>query len=875
MRSALTVARVTSLLGVFLAVSVLMGIIAAGVVAPVVGAAGIAAREGVGMFERLPGDLEENPLAQQSRILAADGTVLATPAKLNRIIVESDEISQNMKDAQVAIEDERFYQHGGMDVEALARAVVKNATTDSTQGGSTLTQQYIKLALLNQAEKEGDTDALIKAQARSGIDGYIRKLRELKYAITLEERLTKDEILTGYLNLAFYGNNSYGVEAAARNYFNVKAKDLTVSQAALLAGVVRSPTNTNPVSNPEAAQARRDLVIDKMLKLGMISEKEAKKAKAEKVENMLDRTDSQRSCLNSRNPYFCEYVEQWLMTQPALGETQEERYEALTSNGLTVETTLDLELSDQLHKTLKEATPYKNDYYLASAASVVEPGTGHVLAFNQSSTFSYEESADKIQKTSVNWNVDDRFGGAGGMEIGSVAKAYTIVEAMKKGVPIEADIKIREPHKATWGNVWLDNPDNPVTSWPTDPDDIFDAAVFFRDDFAEGCTIGEDFWTVKNSGDNAMPRQMSLREASAQSVNTAFASLASQVDTCDIGDTMTAMGLHNAHGGVYGEAEPGSEHRLATSLVLGSDWASPLTVAASYATFATGGVYCPPVPVTRVTDANGKELPLEVGKCERVLDEDVAYASVELLKGVIDPKGSGYQAVLAGNRPAAGKTGTNNNSSHTWFAGVTPQLSTAVFVGNVPGAARSTEDLVDLQVGDRFIEGPLYGSSLAAPTWKKIMDWASRDMEVKDWEKPSQEMLNGKRVTIPDVVGKPVEEAQKELQKAGLTGTIQRVSSNQPEGVVAWTTPGVGSSILSSTPVTLHVSSGGYVSPAPQQPQPPTSVQPVQPVQPAPVQPQPQPTQEPAPTPDPQPTEDPSPTPAPAPPPADDGKGNG
>src|SRR5690606_22907899 len=154
----------------------------------------------------------------------------------------------------------------------------------------------------------------------------------------------------------------------------------------------------------------------------------------------------------------------------------------------------------------------------------------------------------------------------------------------------------------------------------------------------------------------AMPEEMSLRDASAQSVNTAFASLASQVGTCDIGDTMSAMGLQNARGGVYGEDPGNAESRLATSLVLGSDWASPLTVAASYATFASGGISCPPVPVTGITDASGNELTLEVGECERAIDEEIAHASIELLKGVVSPQGSGYLAVLDGERPSAGKT---------------------------------------------------------------------------------------------------------------------------------------------------------------------------------------------------------------------------
>lgn len=850
MRSALTVARVTSLLGVFLAVAMLMGVIGAGLAAPVIGAAGLAAREGVGMFERLPGDLEQNPLAQQSKILTANGKVLATPAQQNRIIVASEDISQNMKDAQVAIEDERFYQHGGMDVEALARAVVSNATSENTQGGSTLTQQYIKMALTEEAVKERDAEALKRLKSRSGMDGYIRKLRELKYAVTLEERLTKDEILVGYLNLAFYGDHVYGVEAAARHYFNVKAKDLSVAQAATLAGIVRAPSTTNPVYDIEASTARRNTVLDKMYAQDMITEKEWKKARSSEIE--LDLTDSQRSCINSSNPYFCDYVTTWLLRQPALGATYEERVEKLTTGGLTITTTLESELSKDVRKILRETTP-KNKYNIGSAATIIEPGTGKVLAFNQSSKYTFDESGDKVQQTAVNWNVDSAYGGPGGMELGSVAKAYTVVTALEKGVPIEADIDLPETHVADSDGTWIDNPDNPQT-----PDgETHPVAVFRKDDFQKGCTIGEDYWTVRNAADQNHDDEISLRKATSLSVNTAFATLASQVGTCDIIETMTRMGMHDSTGETFSPFPP--------SIVLGSDYASPMTVASSYATLAAGGIYCPPVPVTKIVDSDGKEIPLDLPGCERVLDKDVALGAVELLKGVVSPSGSGWTAILDGNRPAAGKTGTNNNSSHTWFAGFTKQLSVAVFVG-VPTGASLGADRQDLQIGDTYIDGVLYGSSLAAPTWKRIMDMASEGMPVEDWEKPSDEIINGKRVTIPSVIGLSVDEAKKQLTEAGLTASTQDVASLQPAGTVVYTTPGIGSSIRTSTPVVLHVSTGS-APPPPPAPEPreeerdrPSDPEPSEPSEPEPSEPEPEPS-------------DPPTAPAPPPPGDDDGGG--
>src|SRR5690606_23991024 len=306
-----------SLLMAFLGISVLRGLIGAGRTLPLVGATGTAAREGVGMFEKLPGDLEQNPLAQQSRIEAADGSLIATPARENRIIVPLDQIAPVMRQAQIAIEDERFYQHGGLDIRGLSRAIITNATSDSTQGGSTLTQQYVKMILKEEALRAGDAEQLRQLEARSGLEGYVRKLRELKYAVTLEQRLTKDEILEGYLNLAYYGDQTYGVEAAARHYFNVRAKDLNLVQAATLAGVVRAPGITDPVHNPEAAVERRNVVLDKMYEQGMITEKQWREARETPLE--LDVRDSQRSCMNSRHPYFCDYVTEWLLQNPALG----------------------------------------------------------------------------------------------------------------------------------------------------------------------------------------------------------------------------------------------------------------------------------------------------------------------------------------------------------------------------------------------------------------------------------------------------------------------------------------------------------------------------------------------------------------------------
>ncbi|USQ76666.1 transglycosylase domain-containing protein [Ornithinimicrobium cryptoxanthini] len=807
---ATSLARVTSLLGAFLAISVLMGLIGAGLLLPVVGASGTAAREGVGLFEELPGDLESNPLAQQSRIVAANGSLIATPAQENRIIVGLDEISPFMKQAQVAIEDERFYDHGGLDLRALSRALVSNATSESTQGGSTLTQQYVKLMLQEEARRKGDSEALKALAARSGTEGYVRKLRELKYAVTLEQRLTKDQILEGYLNLAYYGDRVYGVEAAARHYFGVKSKDLNLAEAATLAGVVRAPGRTDPVNYYDASLARRNVVLDKMYEQGMITEAEWQKARDSEIN--LEVTDSQRSCMNSAHPYFCDYVTEWLLQNPALGATRQERDTLLTTGGLTITTTLDTDLSKLIAEKTREFAPRENEYKLASAAAMVEPGTGHVLAFNQSSKYNIQESRDRFSQTSVNWSVDNRFGGSNGFQIGSVAKAFTIVTALDTGVPIEASLSIRDAVQVDENNNWA----NPEVPGSRPEGDTQPAVIFEPEDFQEGCSIGEAEWAVRNAEGANHESVITLRKATMSSVNTAFATLASQVGTCNIRDTMTAMGLHAASGEPYGSGP----YSVAPTFVLGADNASPLTVATSFATIAAGGLYCPPVPVTKIVDSAGKEIKLDLPGCEQVIDPDVAAGTAELMQEVVSLPGSGFRAVPAGDRPAAGKTGTADESKHTWFAGFTPKLSTAVWIGS-PGA-KYEGDLKDFTIGDNRVDGWFYGSKLAAVLWKELMDTALEDEPIEQFDEPSNAVLYGEDRPVPDVKGITLEEAIRTLGESGFIGEEVRTSSSLPEGTVLYTSPGAGTMMKAGKTVYVYTSTA-YVAPPPPVAPPPVN----------------------------------------------------
>ncbi|MEP7036626.1 MAG: transglycosylase domain-containing protein, partial [Actinomycetota bacterium] len=636
-------ANIISLLVAFLATSVVVGLLGAGLVMPAVGATGAAARQGVHAFDSLPGDFTQSPLSQQSRILADDGTLISTPYEENRVIVPLARIALVMRQAQIAIEDSRFYEHGGIDPLGVGRAFVSNLGGGSTQGASTLTQQYVKITLQENALSNNNKAAAQAATARS----YTRKLQELKYAITLEKNLTKNQILEGYLNLVYYGGQAYGVEAAARHFFGVSAARLNLPQAATLAGLVQAPSLTDPIKDPAKALARRNVVLDRMHELNVITDKAWRAARATKM--VTHTLPAQNSCALSPYPYFCTYVTAWLEQQPALGKTTEERRRTITRGGLTIQTTLNPKMEAAANKELAAQVPIGNSEHIGAAAAVVEPGTGHVLAIGQNTTFSNKTSNGK---TSVNWAVDEKYGSSIGFAFGSTAKAFALAQALKSGIPINSDVVVRRA-------------------------DASHAAFFTQADFHDGCTVGSDGWHVHNDEGSASG-SISLTVAAAKSVNTAFAGLVAKLGACSVRDLMTQMGLHQGSGKpIQGYPSP---------VTLGSDSTSPLTLASAYATIASGGTYCVPSPVLAITTSDHKRIALPRNLCKRVLDPDVANGVTQILKNVLRPGGTASNiAGLDGGRPVAGKTGTAGNkdgyTNETWFVGYTPQLSTAVWVG--------------------------------------------------------------------------------------------------------------------------------------------------------------------------------------------------
>ncbi len=772
----MNLANIISLLAAFVATSVVVGLLGAGLMMPAVGATGAAARTGVHAFDSLPSDFTQTPLSQQSRILADDGTLISTPYDENRVIVPLAKIAPVMRQAQVAIEDSRFYEHAGIDPQGVGRAFISNLGGGDTQGASTLTQQYVKITLQENALYANDKLGAKAATAKS----YTRKLQELKYAITLEKSLTKNQILEGYLNLVYFGGQAYGVEAAARHYFGVSAAKLNLPQAATLAGLVQAPSETDPIKKPAKALARRNVVLDRMHTLNLITDKAWLAAKKTKMVTNNKPTPS--SCALSPYPYFCTYVTEWLTDLPALGKTPEERIKRINRGGLTIQTTLNPKMEAAAKKALIARVPIGNAASIGAAAAVVEPGTGHVLAIAQNTTYSNKKGLRG--KTSVNWAVDEKYGGSIGFAFGSTAKMFAVAEALRSGMPINSTIIARAASQRT-------------------------GAVFTRADFHDGCTVDEKGWTVRNDEDTATG-PISLTKATAKSVNTAFAGLVASLGACSVQSLMTKMGLHQSNGKPI--------QRYPSPVTLGSDSTSPLTLASAYATVASGGTYCVPTPVLTITTSDKKTIALPKNQCKKVLEPDVANGVSKILKTVLTNGTARGIGGLAGDRPVAGKTGTSDGSNETWFAGYTPQLSTAVWVGT-PDDPGNKVILRNLRLGDDYYPNQVFGATIAAPIWKRIMDQASSGMPFRDFAEPGGTVQYGDIVPVPRVYGMSVAEAQATLTAAGFKPVVGiAVSSGISAGLVVGTQPKFRAP--RGTTVVMYTSTGSEpVAPAP----PPTT----------------------------------------------------
>lgn len=766
------------------------GVLVAAVMLPFTGGLGLAARNSVQAFDNQPCDVEVGTPQQRSTMYAADGTAIATFYSQNREIIKAADIPPVMRKAIIAIEDRRFLEHHGVDTEALLRAVVKNSQSgEVVQGGSTLTMQYVKNVRLYSATTDAE-----QREATEQSPG--RKLIEARCALELENKLSKDEILSRYLNITYFGAGAYGVQTAAKTYFGKNAKQLSLPEAALLAGLVQSPFRYDPFKAPKAAKARRDTVLADMQSLGYITAKQAQQAKASKIKVTPKAKSSGKDCANTTQKiinagFFCDYAKAALRAE-GIGLTQQR----LETGGYKIYTTL----SPSVQNRVQAAMPFAqwNNRKAAAVTDMIDPKTGNVLAFGVSRKYGVDKKNPNVTSNPLNTTAT---AGAG-----STYKTFTLVAALQAKVPLRA-------FQLNVGNSYTSN--NCTT---------YDNGV-------------KKPYTVQNAG-RYREGGWDLADATAASVNTFFVALLDQRFNCDVSGPVKAaqaMGLTNTLGAKLSNGLTVAKDYIdgkKASFTLGPNGTSPLEMASAYATLANGGRYCPPTPILKIVGPDGKPVALPERKCEQRIDRGIAETVTQVLEkdtsSSIGTAESAFGGLVNGQRPIAGKTGTASGftqadlargdgnasgNSAAWFVGYTPDFAGATAVLSPDKPKNALED-----VPNPPASGNVFGA-YSARIWRNAMEPI---LQNRTWSFAPEdpEVVNGDSVAVPSVVG---------LDRAAATGILvangfqaqvsnERKDSAVPADFVAEQSPsGRGSRGMM---VTLYLSSGKPAAGQPGQPQP-------------------------------------------------------
>ena len=711
-------------------------------------------------------------LPQTSFLYAADGTLITRlHAGEDRVVVRASRIPQVVRDAVVAIEDQRFYDHAGLDLRALLRAAYVDATTgEVVEGGSTITQQLVKQVYV------GDEETLD------------RKIREAYLAYQMEQRFTKEQILTKYLNTVYFGNGAYGIMAAARTYFEKEPIDLTLAEAAFLAGTIAAPVTYDPLTNPGRARNRRNRVLGRMLELGMIDAASRAAAVSTQIELNMNE-DEQRPYLA---PYFVDYFKEWFLSNPRFGETPEERYRLLFEGGLRIVTTIDPRLQRAAERAVDSVLLYPSDPY--GALTAIDPRTGYVRAMVGGRDY---------------WNEESRFarvnlatGGSTGRQAGSAFKPFALVAALESGLTRSTTLNGSSAH------------------------------ILLQDG---------TYWDPKNAEGGGYGT-ISLESATVNSVNIAYANLLAEMGAGSsyLGAEKTVeaavrMGIRCCPR----TTEPGGSLAAVPSAVLGVNEVSTLEMASAYGTLAYGGLHVQPTPVISVTTRDGEVLFRSTPNPEEAVAPPIAQEAVDILRGVVSG-GTGSAANIG--RPQFGKTGTAQNASDAWFVGAVPQLVTAVWAGFPQGQ-------IPMCCGNTRIS-TVYGGTWPAMIWRAFMSVATARMPIRDFPvapdvdyvtlrvdvtqgclanryTPPQDIetyqyVTGsepdldvctepssyQQLTVPSVIGLLRESAIAALQAAGFNVAVQYEASDQRDDVVIDQEPRGGSSLIQTGTVTITVARG-------------------------------------------------------------------
>lgn len=765
-----------------LAIAVVAGVMVAVAVTPAIALTGTTAKNGLGLFEELPGDLKISALDQKTEIYAKSGdkdVLIASFYAQNRQVVTWNEISQVAKDAAVAGEDIRFYDHGGVDPLGIVRATVANLAGKDLQGASTITQQYVKNVCVQEAENQSSQKAVDAAYAVCTDASVGRKLKEARYAIALEKKYSKDQILLGYLNIAGFGGRIYGIESAAEYYYDTTAAKLTIAQAASLMAIVNNPTylRLDDKDNFARNKDRRDYILDVELKNKLISQAEYTEAVATPIEPKITVTKTGCEAAGDAG-FFCDYVYRTVRSDDAFGKDPTTRLANLERSGWKIYTTLDLTAEKKAKNAMTTYVPRTaQSYNVGGAAVSVEVGTGRILTMVTNKDFSYTKGGTS---SSINYTANRTLGGSGGFQPGSTFKVFTLLEWLKTGHTL---------------NQIVDS--NPGT--------VSDFTACGKPYAGQPYTYGND--TADEGGNQ------SVLNGTAQSINGTFVHMAQQLDLCDIQDLADDFGVTS----ISGNNDP---TQYASFIIGGAYTVSPVSIAAAYAGIANEGKYCSPVAIEKVVKTDGSELAIPGTTCKQVIDPSLANAAVYALRGVFT-----VGTASGDNTPDGiyefGKTGTTDSAIDTWMTGSTSKVATSVWVGN-NGTKKGS---VPQNLRQTYFPTNCYTSGNGAAAvarhcvWKAIQTAVNKDYGgATSWAEPEAQYLYGGTAIstpttqtgiVPDVAGQSPEAAEAALVAAGYTWALNgTTASSQAAGTVASTSPAAGTAAVAGSQVTIQTSDG-------------------------------------------------------------------
>ena len=749
---------------------VLAGALLAGLMFPVVGGTVVAATAITDQAIEDSAKLVEGTVPTVSTMVDAAGNPIAWLYTQRRWNVPSEKIADTIKLAIVSIEDKRFTEHGGVDVQGTLTGIAGYLRgIEDTRGGSTIEQQYVKnYNFLVNAKTDAERRAAVATTP-------VRKIREMRMALALDRALPKSEILTRYLNLVSFGNGAFGVQDAAKTYFGINASELNWQQAALLAGLVQSTSTLNPYTNPEGALARRNVVLDTMIENIPDKADELRAARQQPLGVLPQPQQLPQGCIGAQDrAFFCDYALQYLARA---GIDREQ----LSRDGYLIKTTLDPRVQDSVKKAVDTVAKPTQDG-VASVMSVVLPGKDahRVVAMADNRTYGLDLDAGQTMQPQPFSLVGD---GAG-----SIFKIFTTAAALDMGMGINAQLDVPQTFQGTG----LGTSGTP------------------------GCP--PETWCVKNAGGYRSP--MSVTDALAQSPNTAFAKLIAQVGVPRAVDMAVKLGLRSyAEPGTARAYDPDNNESLADyikrqnlgSFTLGPFELNALELSNVAATIASGGMWCPPSPIDKIFDRTGREVTLQTAACEQVVPEGLANTLANALsKDTTSGTAAGSAGSVGWNLPASGKTGTTESHRSSAYLGFTNRYAAANYIfddSTSPGGLCS----YPLR---KCRDGNLFGGASPAQTWFLAMKPIAEDFGPIALPPTDPRYVDGAPMTkLPSISGLKIDAARKKLVDAGFKVADQPspVNSYLSKGAVVGTSP--KDQAFPGSIIVINISNG--VAPAP------------------------------------------------------------